>query len=219
MASLIRVGVLDEQEIVHLGLRGVCSDLPDVAIKGAYYRPDSALHAVAQGDIDILIMEYRLKGKDGFNFIRNLKVQDPKLRILAFLSDPCPATVALLLSAGVHSVVSKHRPLNDCIEAIRSLALGQRYEGEEKGGVTFSMSSPRQIADNGAEAALLSLRTLSLREREVLRLCISGLTVTSIAELSNRSPKTVSTQKQAAYRKLGLKNDMDLFKKLAQYGD
>ncbi|AVJ22735.1 MULTISPECIES: helix-turn-helix transcriptional regulator [Pseudomonas] len=67
------------------------------------------------------------------------------------------------------------------------------------------------------EAALLSYPALSQREREVLRLCISGLTVTRIAEMSGRSLKTVSTQKLAAYRKLGLKNDMDLFRRLSQY--
>lgn len=219
MANVIRVGVLDEQEIVHYGLRGGCCDLPDIEITGAYYCPDSALRAVAQGDIDLLILDYRLNGRDGFDFIHNLKVQDPTLRVLAFLSDPCPVTVAVLRSAGVNGVVCKHQPLNDCIQAIRSLASGQHYWGAEEGGVTFSMSSLHPSADNGAEAALLSLPCLSLREREVLRLCISGLTVTSIAELWNRSPKTVSTQKQAAYRKLGLKSDMDLFRKLAQYGD
>lgn len=132
MASAIRVGVLDEQEVIHHGLRGGCSDLAGIAITGAYYRSGSATRAVARGDIDLLIMEYRLKGREGFNFICNLKIQHPKLRILVYLADPCPAT---------------------------------------------------------------------------------------IAELWNRSPKTVSTQKQAVYRKLGLKSDMDLFRKLAQYGD
>lgn len=219
MASVIRVGVFDEQEIVHYGLRGGFFDLPDIEITGAYYQPDSALRAVAQGDVDLLIMGSRLKGRDSFDFIRNLKVQDPKLRILMFLADPCPAFVAELLSAGVHGVVCKHQPLTDCIHAIRLLASGQHYWGLDMSSVDPPHPSPHQGADNGAEAALLSLPSLSLREREVLRLCISGLTVTSIAELSNRSPKTVSTQKQAAYRKLGLKNDMDLFKKLAQYGD
>lgn len=219
MASTIRVGVLDEQEVVHYGLRGGCSDQADIAIMGAYYRSGSATRAVARGDIDLLIMEYRLKGREGFNFIRNLKIQRPKLRILVYLADPCPATVAVLLSAGVHGAVGKHQPLNDCIQAIRLLASGQSYWGPEMSSVDSPDSSPLPTVDNGAEAALLSLPSLSLREREVLRLCISGLTVTSIAELWSRSPKTVSTQKQAAYRKLGLKSDMDLFRKLAHYGD
>ena len=39
----------------------------------------------------------------------------------------------------------------------------------------------------------------------------SGLTVSEIALHRHRSIKTVSTQKQAAFRKLGLRSDRDLF--------
>lgn len=218
MASLIRVGVLDEQEVVHYGLRARFSDLSDIVITGAYARPCGALRAVENDNMDILIMDHLLKGKAGLDFIRNLNIKHPALRVLMFLTDPCPATVTVLLGAGVHGVVCKRQPLNDCIQAIRSLASGQHYWGPDRVSLDRCGGLPHHSADNSAEMALLSLSSLSLREREVLRLCISGLTVTSIAELSCRSLKTVSTQKQSAYRKLGLKNDMDLFRKLAQYG-
>jgi len=218
MAGLIRVGVLDEQEVVHYGLRAGCSDLADIAITGAYYFPSGALCGVEQDNIDILIMDYLFKSRDGLDFIRNLNIKHPELRVLMFLTDPCPATITVLQRVGVHGFVCKRQPLNDCIQAIRLLASGQYYLGPGLGSINRACSSPYQTAETDAEAALLSLPSLSEREREVLRLCISGLTVTSIAELSCRSLKTVSTQKQAAYRKLGFKNDIDLFRKLAQYG-
>lgn len=217
MTRLIRVGVLDKQEVVHYGLRASCSDLSDIAVTGAYYRLCDALRAAEQGNIDILIMDYLLKGRDSLDSIRNLGIKYPDLRILMFLTDPCPATVTVLLGAGVHGVVCKCQPLDDCLQAIRLLASGQHYWGPSLGSIDLRDSLSHQAADS-AETVLLSQPSLTLREREVLRLCISGLTVTSIAELSSRSLKTVSTQKQAAYRKLGFKNDMDLFRKLAQYG-
>ncbi|PRB90095.1 hypothetical protein CQ006_25860 [Pseudomonas cedrina] len=95
------------------------------------------------------------------------------------------------------------------------MAAGQRYLC-----ASITMAEDAGMSDaptEMGEAALLSYPALSQREREVLRLCISGLTVTRIAEMSGRSLKTVSTQKLAAYRKLGLKNDMDLFRRLSQY--
>ena len=98
------------------------------------------------------------------------------------------------------------------------LAAGQHYCGPDMTGVEMSSASSALTPTRDAEAMLLSLSTLSIREREVLRLCIGGLTVTCIAARFGRSSKTVSTQKQAAYRKLGLKSDMDLFRRLARYG-
>ncbi|MCY1244702.1 Transcriptional regulatory protein RcsB [compost metagenome] len=51
---------------------------------------------------------------------------------------------------------------------------------------------------------------LSKRELEVVRMFVSGLTVTEIATLLHRSKKTISTQKGSAMTKLGILRDMDL---------
>jgi two-component system capsular synthesis response regulator RcsB len=52
---------------------------------------------------------------------------------------------------------------------------------------------------------------LSRRELEVVRLFVSGMTIKEIAERLNRSIKTISTQKNAAMRKLGIDRDSELF--------
>ncbi|AIB38768.1 response regulator transcription factor [Pseudomonas simiae] len=218
MSSLIKIGVLDEQEVVHFGLRACFSVLSDMVVTGVHFRTDSALHAIEQGDIDLLLMDPVLKHQSGPDFIRSLRIRYSELRILVFLTDPCAATVNILLSAGVHGIVGKRQPLGDCVQAIRMLTAGQHYCGPDMAAVEASIMSSAAAGPHNPEAMLLSLPTLSVREREVLRLCIGGLTVTCIAERFGRSLKTVSTQKQAAYRKLGLKSDMDLFRRLALYG-
>ncbi|MEF9674255.1 helix-turn-helix transcriptional regulator [Pseudomonas sp. PCH446] len=53
---------------------------------------------------------------------------------------------------------------------------------------------------------------MTVREHEVLRCCLDGLSVTHIARKFSRSIKTISTQKQAAFRKLGLRGDNELYK-------
>lgn len=217
MSSLIRIGVLDEQEVVHFGLRACFSALPDMVVTGGYFRTDSALHAIEQGGIDLLLMDPLLRCQGSLDFIRSLHIHYSKLRILMFVADPGATAASMLLNAGAHGVVSKRQPLGDCIQAIRMLAAGQHFCGPDMAGVEASSASAL-TRTHDAEAMLLSLPTLSIREREVLRLCIGGLTVTCIAARFGRSSKTVSTQKQAAYRKLGLKSDMDLFRRLARYG-
>ncbi|MCO7036138.1 response regulator transcription factor [Pseudomonas carnis] len=215
MSSLIRVGVLDEQEVVHFGLRACFSELPDIIATGVYFRPDSALQAIERGGIDLLLMDPLINYPGSLDFIRNMHCHYPQLRILVFLADPCAMAMSRMLGAGVHGVIDKRQRLDDCVQAIRLLAQGQQYFGPDMSRV--ESPSPVATADHDAEAMLLSMPTLTLREREVLRLCIGGLTVTCIAERFGRSSKTVSTQKQAAYRKLGLKSDMELFRRLARY--
>lgn len=218
MSSRTRVAVLDEQEIVHYGLRAYFSGLPDIVITDTYRIPHGALRAVERGEVDLLLMGRLLKSSDSLDFIRALTLQHPELRVLGFLAEPCPATIEGLLESGVHGIVCKHQPLHICVQAIRLLASGQQYWCSGVTHINSSDPAPLQTAAHDAEAEILCLPSLTLKEREVLRLCISGLTVTRIAELFNRSLKTVSTQKQAAYRKLGLRNDMELFRRLARYG-
>jgi DNA-binding NarL/FixJ family response regulator len=61
-------------------------------------------------------------------------------------------------------------------------------------------------------ASALKSASLTAREQEVIRCYLAGMTVTEIAEKFNRSIKTISTQKAAAFRKLGVTSNNGLFK-------
>lgn len=60
--------------------------------------------------------------------------------------------------------------------------------------------------------------SLTPKEQEVLRCFLDGMSVNSIAAKFSRSASTISTQKQSAYRKLGIKSDSELFKITQQFG-
>lgn len=53
---------------------------------------------------------------------------------------------------------------------------------------------------------------LTPRERDVINRIVDGMSVTQIADINKKSIKTVSAQKRAAMRKLGVDNSMDIFK-------
>ncbi|HAX9857843.1 TPA: hypothetical protein U0S22_004837 [Escherichia coli] len=57
----------------------------------------------------------------------------------------------------------------------------------------------------------LSASTLTPKEKDVIRLLLTGHDVTMVSRLKQRSVKTVSTQKQSAYKKLGVKCDVALY--------
>jgi RNA polymerase sigma factor (sigma-70 family) len=70
------------------------------------------------------------------------------------------------------------------------------------------MSAENTSASDSSLSAILSL---SPREHEVLRCYLAGMSVSDIAAKFARSSKTISTQKQSALRKLGIRNDAELF--------
>ncbi|MHC8383995.1 LuxR C-terminal-related transcriptional regulator [Pseudomonas sp. LB3P14] len=214
MLNPIRVGVLDRHEIARYGLCVHLLDQPGIAVSGSYANSATALCGARKEGWDLLLMGELLEHSNRVELIRILRVEQPALRFLVLLDQPHLGTAVTLMAAGAHGVVCKNQPLTDYVEAIRSLASGEFYfccrlapeQNFER------RVSARHAGIDNVRADLFDSAMLTSREREVLRLCAGGLTVTQIAISSARSVKTISAQKQAAYRKLGLKNDLDLFR-------
>ena len=55
-------------------------------------------------------------------------------------------------------------------------------------------------------------KSLSEREKMVIKYLRAGFTVTQIAKRNHRSIKTISTQKRTAMRKMGINTDPEIFK-------
>jgi len=110
-----------------------------------------------------------------------------------------PAVFRALQELGVNSIVSKSDPMSHLIAAIHAAHSGGRY-------LSPTIASLLERTESAAGA------TLSKRETEIVRLFREGYKVTEIAEKLHRSKKTISAQKLAAMRKLGVTSDAELIR-------
>lgn len=92
--------------------------------------------------------------------------------------------------------------MNHIGSAIQHVMRGQEYLGPSVKAALDSMG----LGANGQQRSVI----LSKRELEVVRLFVSGMTITEIAGQLRRSIKTISTQKNTAMRKLGIERDSEL---------
>ena len=109
--------------------------------------------------------------------------------------------VHMLLSQGVQCIVSKVDELSHLPPAILRARGDGRY-------LSPRIETLAQAAGYG-RAGLLAL---TLREMEVIRLFLAGLTVNEIARRLDRSKKTISTQKGTAMLSLGVQSDIELLR-------
>ena len=70
----------------------------------------------------------------------------------------------------------------------------------------------RSVAVAKAGRWLVFCTKLSVREQEVLRCMLDGMSILAIAAKFSRAISTVSAQKNSAFRKLGLRTNHELFK-------
>lgn len=218
----IRIVLLDDHEVVLHGLTLRLAREPDFAVVGAYGGSRQLITALQGLAADLLVIDYVL-GKDqidGLNLIRLLRVRFPESRIVVSSAHDNTATVLLAMRAGARGYVGKGQELSELVSAIRTVAAGGIYVSPMMEAEVSSRIGLLTQADNlHGTATLTSRPDLSPREQEVLRCLLDGMSVTEVAGKFARSVKTISTQKRAAYRKLGIHSDNELFRTRLDAGD
>ena len=164
-----------------------------------------------------MVLDYQLADADidGLRLIQSVRRRHPSIRIVIYSSSEKPATVNMSLRAGANGFVGKSQPTDELLRAVRMVALDRIYLAPAMAAELEKIPAAQMLpeGDDPDHAFTLSDQpNLSPKESEVLRCCLEGMSVSQIASKFTRSRKTISGQKQAAFRKLGIKTDTELFK-------
>jgi len=211
-AQPLRLMVLDDHAVVRHGLIARLADEPDLSVVGSHATSRELLDALATVAADVVLVDFSLGPSDidGLNLLRALKVRHPRSRTIVISAHYSAATVALALKAGARGYVGKSQELDELVAAVRTVGKGRIHLHPDMAADIATLS---EAASHHTDAeALTKHPQLSPREREVLRCCLEGLSVTQIATKFSRNVNTISTQKHAAFRKLGIRTDNELFK-------
>ena len=210
----IRIALLDDHAVVRHGLVSHLTAEPDIDVVGAFESSRELMRVLGQTQADILLLDFSL-GRDeldGVSLIRALRARHPDCRILVLSTHHEPATVSLALRVGARGFVGKGEDMADLMKAIRAVASGAIYLNAEMSYQVADATTSGAVAPEGETDDPLHQASLSAREQEVIRCFLAGMTVSEIAEKFHRSIKTISSQKAAAFRKLGVTSNNDLFR-------
>lgn len=200
----LRVLIADDHPAVCAGVRHALSEFSNVDVTCASGVDGSFQQASEVAAYDVLVCEFSTLGKlsdDATPFLDVLRRRCPELRIVVLTRLENAGVMHLLLTWGVQCVVSKQDELSHVKPAILRACSGGRY------------LSPRiEALVTTAGYGRTGLLALTLREMEVIRLFLSGMTVNEIALRLARSKKTISTQKGTAMIKLGLESNIELMR-------
>lgn len=192
----VRVALLDDHALVLKGLIAHLEKIPSILIIGSHGGSQPFRAMLSAMPVDVALIDYSLAMDDidGVALIKLLRAAHPTLKILVVSAHGSRLVIRSLLQAGAHGFVAKSQEPDEIIRAIDAVMTGREY-------------LPPGTVSGMAENPMTSL---SPREWEVVRCVLEGLSVTQIANKFNRSLKTVSTQKTAAYRKLDIGADNEL---------
>lgn len=180
---MIRVFIADDHAIVRHGLRMLVSNCHDMTVAGEACDGHEMLRAAEGGAWDVLILDLALPRLSGLEALKRIRAQKPKLRVVVLSMFPEDQYAVRLLREGAAAYLSKDRPGEEVLAAIRKVAQGGTY-------VTESVAE--QVIRSPRNAEKLPHETLTGREYQIFTLITHGKTVSEIAAELNLTASTVS---------------------------
>ena len=196
----IRVLIADDHALVRSGLRTVLERDGEFKVVGEAADGHEAIELAMLQKPDLVLLDVGMPRISGTDAAEQLTAKLPGTKIVVVSMHSDEAYVLRALKAGARGYILKASPEADVLAAARAVASGHAY---------FSPAIARMLVDDyvaeirrrGFED---SYDLLSLREKEVLRLLVSGKNNREIADLLFVSPATVETHRNAVLRKLHL---------------
>jgi DNA-binding NarL/FixJ family response regulator len=151
---------------------------------------------------DILILDVDMPGRNGLEALKQLKEENPDVRVLMFSMYPEEQVAVRALRSGAYGYLTKDTAGEELVKAIHLILSGKKY-------ITPSIAEQLvSYVENPLDKAPHEL--LSDREYQTLLLMGSGKTVTQIAEQLSLSIPTVSTYRARILEKMGMKTNAEL---------
>jgi len=186
-----RIMIVDDHEVVRLGMRAVFEAEPDLAVVGEASNGAEALAKMPVLDPELILMDVRMEKMDGIEACREIKSRYPGVIILMITSYTDEDAVISSILAGASGYLLKHLSRAELLRSIRRAASGQSLIDAE--AIKRAMEHLTQMP--GSE--------LTEREREVLALVARGFTNKQIADKLYVSEKTARNHVSHILEKMG----------------
>jgi two-component system, NarL family, response regulator NreC len=208
----MRVALVDDHHILRRGLREALEAAGlEVVAEASHARAACQLSLATK--VDVFTIDIGMPGVDGFGASRELKRLRPESHMLMLTMYAREEMVVRAFASGATGYAIKDQPDEQLVEAVRTVAAGQRYIAPVL--CTDFLTELLQQGDKAGEGPLASL---SRRERDVFDLYVRGLSSTEVATHLFVSIKTVDTHRMNIFRKLDIHSMAELIRIAARYG-
>jgi DNA-binding NarL/FixJ family response regulator len=190
-SKTISVFVVDDHQVVRLGLKTMLESEPDIVVVGMAASGREALDALANLEVDVVLTDLRMAEMNGAELLTELRRIRPSLRSAVLTNYHSDEEVFHAMKAGAMAFVLKSAPMEQVVDAIRRVHLGDRV-------------IPPRIAEQLAQR--IGRSALSARELEILQLVARGMKNREIADKLFISENTVRNHVISCLEKLGTRD-------------
>lgn len=197
----LRILIVDDHEVVRLGLRALLDRHPDFSVVDEAGTAREAIQKALLHRPDVVVMDIRLPGRSGIDACREIVAQLPETRVIMLTSYAEDELLFDAIAAGACGYVLKQIGSDDLIRAIEAVGRGEAL---------LDPSVTRRVLERVREAArkdeTAPFAELTEQELRVLALVAEGKTNREIARALYLGEGTVRNYVSSILSKLGVTN-------------
>lgn len=199
MTKSLKILLVDDHEVVRLGLRALLSRNKQFDVVAEAANASEALERVARYQPDVVVMDIRLPGKNGIEATREIIAQYPHIKVIVLTSYAEDELLFDAIAAGASGYVLKQIGSNELVTALEKIGRGESLVDPALMQKVFT-----RVREASRKAEDEAFADLSEQELKILVLVSKGKTNKEIAEAVFLSEKTVRNYVSSILSKLNL---------------
>jgi DNA-binding NarL/FixJ family response regulator len=203
-----RILLADDHTMFAQGLESLLED--EFELVGSVRDGQALVEAALKLDPDVIVVDISMPVLNGFDAIRQLKKEGLSSKIVFLTMHADVRLVAEAFRCGGMGYVLKQSAGDDLISSIKGVLAGNRY--------VTPLIAEEWANDLNKQSGEVHKRTLTPRQREVLKLVIEGCTMKEIANQLGISTRTAESHKYEMMEGLGVQNTADLIQYAIKLG-
>jgi two-component system, NarL family, response regulator DevR len=195
----LRILLVDDHEVVRLGLKALLSRNPGFEVIGEAANAEEAVRRTVALEPDVVVMDIRLPGESGIQATREIVRQRPRTKVIILTSYAEDELLMEAIEAGASGYVLKQIGSGELTRALETVARGESLLDPSLTGRVFQRLRQAARQDRGS-----AFRDLTEQEVKILRLVAEGLTNKEIGSRLFLSEKTVRNYVSTILSKLNV---------------
>jgi two-component system nitrate/nitrite response regulator NarL len=216
MNNTIRVVLADDHVFVRDGIKSLLENEANITVVGEATDGLEALSLIDQLQPDLLILDIRMPNLTGIEVVEQLRSKNNFVKIVMLSMHESEEYVLKSIQAGADGYLLKGSSKEEFLKALHTVANGGKYfSGDISSILIGQLTNPTFTPET--KQSLGEEQLITKREKEILKLLLTGKGNKEIAEALDISKRTAEVHRFNLMKKLKVKNLMELSNKATEY--